>query len=219
MISKKGDNVLLLFAALAVLLSIISGFLTFFSVNNFTNNVVGLVTTGSINLSVETGASFNFTTSTLDWGSGRVDAGKNSASLTSYNSPAGKNVSGGNWTLLTAGGLRIQNTGNVNVTLNISAGKTAAQFIGGTGPVYRWNLTAVEAGACLNTTGGSTSDGGPKMNLSEYNDATTSNWIFCEVFQYVSGSNEVRIDINLTVPSDSITGELSDTITASAQQS
>jgi hypothetical protein len=118
-------------------------------------------------------------------------------------------VTGGNWTA--ASGLILQNIGNVNVSLNLTGTKTAAQFLGGTNPVYQWNISNVEANSCLNATGGT-----DFLNLNTFHNVniTIGNAGYCRIFQFIDSADSIRIDFNLTVPSDSQTGALSDTITA-----
>ena len=96
--------------------------------------------TGEFNLTVESQATATFTTSQINWGSGKVKLGQDSAGLNTFEA---NNVTNGNWTLQTAGGLRLQNNGNINLTLNLSGTKTAAQMIGGTGPGYKWNISSI----------------------------------------------------------------------------
>jgi hypothetical protein len=44
----------------------------------------------------------------------------------------------------------------------------------------------------------------------------TTTAIFCGRFQFADTADVIRIDFNLTIPSDSSTGALGDTITATA---
>lgn len=205
----KGDSFLMVLAITAVVVSLLAAGLTYLSVAQFSTILSGFATsTGQLNLTVESAAVINFTTNFINWGSGRVTEGQTSAQLTTLET---NNVSNGNWTLQTAGGLRIENIGNVNVTLNLSAGKTPAQFIGGTNPGYQWNVTNLEAGSCLNASAGSGA-----LNLSVFLDTTTTQFAFCRIFQFVNSNDSIRIDINLTIPYNSLTGALTDTITATA---
>ncbi|MBS3083967.1 hypothetical protein J4423_04135, partial [Candidatus Pacearchaeota archaeon] len=162
--------------------------------------------TGTANLTVESAITINFTTNQINWGSGRVNAGSPSATL---NTEETGNVTNGNWTLQNAGGLRIQNIGNVNVTLNLSGTKTAAQMIGGTSPGYNWQFSEVESGSCLNASGSI-------QTFSSYYNVDTTTTLICGRFRYVDSNDSLRIDFQLTVPSDSITGALGDVITATA---
>lgn len=192
-----------------IVLSIFSIFLVYRSSKDLFNVISGHATsTGEANVTVETIASVNFTTSGINWGSGRVNSGSSSAGLNTF---ASGNVTGGNWTLQTFGGLRLQNLGNVNLTLNLSGTKTAAIFIGGTSPGYKWNISNVEASSCLNSTGGTDA-----IPLNVFYDVNITSTSFCGRFQFVDSADTIRIDFNLTIPSDSLTGTLNDVITATA---
>lgn len=211
---KSLDNVLIAFALVAAVLSILSASFTYYSISSFKDTwLTGLASTdtATINLTVETQAAINFTTDNINWGSGRVQSGSN-VTLTTFEL---NNVSSnGNWTLQTAGGLRLQNIGNSNVSLNFSAGKTAAQFIGGASPVYQWNLSLVEANSCTNLSGGSVLTGRGMINLSNFSTTSTSQNVACEIFPYHDANDQIRVDFRLEIPSDSITGALGDIITA-----
>ena len=199
------DNFLLVVAVVAVAVSLIATGFTYFSIANLVSQISGFATsTAQANLTVESTAAINFTTNFISWGSGRVNPGSSSASLTTLGT---NNVTGGNWTLTTAGGLRVENIGTINVSLNITVGKNASNFIGGTNPAYELNITNAEASSCLVST----------FTLgSWYTANTTNNILNCGTFQFISGADSIRIDINLTVPETSLTGALTDTITATA---
>ena len=198
-----------LFTLFVFVISLFSLGVFYLSARTLFSTISGYATsTGEANLTVESAVIINFTTSQINWGSGRVNSGFGSAGLNTFET---NNVTNGNWTLQTAGGLRIQNLGNVNVTLNLSGTKTAAQMIGGTGPGYKWNVSNVESGSCLNSTGGT-----DFLALNNFYNVNTTTALFCGRFQFVDSADTVRIDFNLTVPSDSLTGALGDTITATA---
>jgi hypothetical protein len=203
------SKVVAFLAFVAIITSLFSIGLVYNSTKGLFNIISGYATsTGEANLTVESVVSINFTKAHINWGSGRVNAGYASAGLNTFET---NNVTNGNWTLQNAGGLRIENIGNVNVTLNLSGTKTAAQFIGGTGPTYKWNVSNVEASSCLNSTGGTAT-----LPLNNFYDVNTSTALFCGRLQFLDSSDSVRIDFNLTIPSDSFTGSIGDTITATA---
>ena len=203
------SKILTVLAVVVVIASLFSIGLVYMSARSLFSAISGYATsTGVANLSVETTVVINFTTNTISWGSGRVDSGASSAGLNTFET---NNVSGGNWTLTTPGGLRLQNLGNVNVTLNLSATKSAATMIGGTSPGYKWNISNVESGSCRNATG--TVETPLLFNFYDPNTTTTE---FCRFFKFADSADTVRIDFNLTIPSDSLTGVLTDTITATA---
>lgn len=209
MAGEVGSKAITIFAVFVFIISIFSLGVFYLSAKTLFSTISGYATSvGEANLTVESAVIINFTTSQINWGSGRVNVGQSSAGLNTF---AINNVTNGNWTLQNAGGLKIENLGNVNVTLNLTGTKTAAQMIGGTGPSYKWNVTSFESGACTNSTGGSGA-----LPLISFYDVNTSSTLFCDRFQFLDDRDVIRIDFNLTIPSDSLTGALGDTITAIA---
>ena len=212
----KGEKLFLFLAVVAVGVSFVAMGMLYFSLSAFFGKINAFVTTGEVNLTVETLAQINFTINQLNFGSGRVNSDVTAASLITDN---GFNpVTGGNWTFTGDGGLYIKNIGNVNVTLNLTGTKTAAQFIGGSNPVYKWNISATAAGgapnSCLNKSGKTGGLGG--LNLNAYHNVNTSigDSMKCFVFRFENTVDSIRIDFNLTVPQDSTAGALGDVITA-----
>lgn len=200
---------LLVLSIILIVTSIFSISLFYLSAKSFFTIISGHASsTGEVNLTVESDATVTFTTSQINWGSGRVNPGQSYATLNTLES---NNVTNGNWTLQTYGGLRIQNNGNVNLTLNLSGTKTAATMIGGTSPVYQWNISNLEAGSCRNSTGGTSN-----LPLNTFFNVNTSTALFCSYLLSDDSQDSIRIDFNLTIPSDSFTGALGDTITATA---
>lgn len=197
------------FAIFVFIISIFSVGVFYLSAKTLFTTISGYATsTGEANLTVESAVIINFTTPQINWGSGRVNSGQSAAFLNTFPT---NNVTNGNWTLQNSGGLRIENIGNVNVTLNLSGTKTAAQMIGGTSPSYRWNITSFESGSCRNSSGGTDA-----LQTNFFYVVNTTTALFCNYFQFLDDRDVVRIDFNLTIPSDSFTGALGDTITAVA---
>ncbi len=212
--NKNNNKFITVLAVITVLIAIISAGFTFFSLLNLASKISGYATTTStaeVNLTVETFAAVNFTTSLINYGSGRVNSGSTSAALTTFGS---NNVTGGNWTLRTAGGLRLENVGNVNVSINLSSSKAAAAFVGGASvtPVFKWNITNFEANSCLNKTG----TGTVAVNTDVFYDVNTTTANYCPIFNYLDSADVIRIDFNITIPTDSATGALTTVITATA---
>ncbi len=207
------NKVIMFLTVCAVIISVLAIGIGYLSVSNLVTKISGLVTTGEANLTVETRAEINFTSRYVNFSSGRVNQASTAASL--FTVGAGT-VSGGNWTA--SSGMIIENIGNVNVSLNLSVAKNASQFIGGTNPVYEWNLsdTATEADSCTNIAGNGDS---PRMNIFYQANTTPSialGGLGCAVFRSRAASDRIRLDFNLTVPEDSLTGALGDVITATA---
>ncbi|HOW37013.1 MAG TPA: hypothetical protein PLK34_02090 [Candidatus Pacearchaeota archaeon] len=203
----KIDNLVLFIASFAVFLSALGAGLTYYNVNQYRENwFTGFaLQSGDINLTVETAAAINFTVDSINWGSGMVDSGQSSATL---NTCCGGSVVNGNWTAVSQG-FEVVNLGNVNLTLLLKTGKTAATFLGGTAvtPDYEFNVTNKEADAC---------NGTDVFNLNTFYDVNTTGdgTKVCDLFTSAEGRDEIRIDIKLVIPSDSLTGARSDTMTA-----
>jgi hypothetical protein len=213
----KLDNLLLAVAIIAVIISVVGAGITYSYINAFKNKLTGFATeTATINLTVESAAVINFTTDNIDWGSGRVDNGEENATLnTAINNES--NVSQGNWTGNTAG-LVLENIGNRNVTLNLTAGVTgAAALLGGTGPEYEFNITNSDPNSCRNSSGGI--EGAELGFLDIFETANNTQKEICRYFDFSDGSDTLRIDVKLVVPSDGRTGAISDIITATFEVS
>jgi len=209
----KADNLLLIVAIIAVVVAVLGAGITYNYLTSFRNKLTGFATgTGTINLSVESAAAINFTTNVINWGSGRVNAGSDNATL---NTAGGaNNVTGGNWTGNTAGFV-VENIGNLNVTFDLKTGLNNVSLLGGSaggGPQYRYNVTNKDAGSCLNSTGGTDLS----ITLGTFYDVNTTDpgTRICGRFVIPDASDELRIDVKLIIPSDSKTGTISDTFTA-----
>ncbi len=199
------DKSLFGLAVIAVVVSLLATSFTYFAITSLNTRISGYATsTGTANLTVEKTAIINFTTFEINWSSGRVNTGQSFAFLTS----TGQTING-NWSTVNQG-LVLQNIGNANVTLDLAVGKTAASFIGGTNPGYSWNVSNIEANSC-------TVAGGQQLTVTwNTTNSTAPGTRWCNPFQYIDSADSIRIDINLTVPYDSLTGALTDTITATA---
>ena len=195
---QKG--LLMLLAVVAVTAALVNTVVTY----NKISDITGMVTdTGNVSLEVTAVADINFTTATVAFGSGAVTAGKDEAYLDTLSGT----VTDGNWSTNSVG-LVLENNGNVNVSLKIGAGKTAAQFIGGTGPNYDWLFTESEAGSCIED-----------ATLDTFVDVNTTGdgTVVCTHFGYDDNeADELTIHFNITVPKDAPKRQTSDIITATA---
>lgn len=218
----KTENVLLFLAAIAVVVSVIGASVTYSSqLNNKESWITGFVTdVATVNLSVITSADINFTIDSINFSSGRVFSGASSATLITSN-PALNNTNG-TWRNVTQGWV-LQNIGNVNVTLYLMSGKTAATFLGGSGPSYQYNVSPINVSGgvvpgnwtCTNV---SSNQFYTWINVNNTLAGTSGNY-HCSNFSYVDGNDTLRIDLRLVIPSDSLTGNLGDIFTATAEQS
>lgn len=199
------DNLLLLITSLAVVASLFGAGFTYYTVNQYKNTwFTGFaLQSGDINLTVQSSALINFTVDSINWGSGQVNNGQSSATLDTC--CGGINTSG-NWSKVSQG-FEVENLGNVNLSLSLKTGLDAAGFLGGTSPDYKFNVTNKETSSCNGSTG---------FTLGTYYDVSTDGdgIKVCDLFTAAESQDEIRIDIRLVVPSDSITGSRSDTMTA-----
>lgn len=199
------DDVLLSVAVVAVVISLVGMSFTYYSIDSFKKTwLTGFATsTATVNLTVESTLAINFTTNNINFGSGQVDMGAQNATL---ETPYG-NLRG-NWTNVSQGFI-LENIGNVDCNLSIKTGKTAGTFIGGTTPLYQWNVTNNKTGSCVAKSA---------FTLAAWNDwnTTGTGTEVCDVFFANNSKDEIRIDIALRVPQDSKTGALGDIITATA---
>lgn len=181
-------NVLAVIAIVAILIAFINFSISFSRFVHLRNVLTALVTSeGYVNLSVSTTANVNFSVNTLNFGAGTHDAGTTTnASLDS----TGTTSTRGNWSWSNQR-LILDNVGNVNVSLNLSAGKTAAAFLGGNSPGYWWNISNSDAAACANTSA-----------TDRWLATTTTETYFCSRLGHGGIANSIRIDILLHVPVD-----------------
>jgi hypothetical protein len=206
------ENLLLTLAIAALVVSAVGAGFTYYSIySTDSHGFAGFVTsTGTANLTVLSQAAINFTINSINWGPGKLDTGAPNATLVT----TGVNNTGGNWTNITQGFI-ITNIGNVNVSVYLLAGKNAMGFVGGTNPLYQYNVTNNQTGSCVSASG---------FNLGQWYDVNTttlgtSGTYVCSNFSYFQADSTIRVDLKLVIPSDSLTGALSDTMTATALQS
>ncbi|OIO80232.1 hypothetical protein AUJ84_04275 [Candidatus Pacearchaeota archaeon CG1_02_32_132] len=205
------DNVLIIVAVFAVLVSAIGAGFTYSAINNFKNTwVTGFVSSGQANLTIESAVSINFSNAIINWSSGRINGGQTRAQLLTTHKGS---VTNGNWTAQE--GFILENIGNVNVTLDLKTNKNSTTLFGGTNPGYQWNVTANGTAADVGGTCGNTTtllNGGHELGY--FYPVNTSGMRFCATFNFNTGLDILRIDFNMTIPEDATTGDLGDVVTA-----
>jgi len=191
------DNALL---TVAVILFVLSGAWLIASSTQITGYATSVVF-GTANLTITSTVDINMTTAIINWGTGTLDGGASAGILDSSN---GGKTNASAFTAAT-NGLVVKNIGNVNVTLTLNASQTAADFIGGTGPAYKWNISNPSGGGCVES----------GAVLGTYIDVNTTDLgtTICDPLKNIAGADTVRIDIQLTIPKDSRTGALGDILT------
>ena len=212
----KSDKAVLVLAIVALLSGIFAAtYVYLYTHNESLPGFLGLTITdiATVNLTVESNLAINFSTDNINWGSGRVIVGADNATLnTAGNSTGGTPVSqrNGNWTNNTAG-LVLENIGNALMNISINVTKNATTLLGGTNPVYKLNFSEAEAGSCRKFAIGLTNGSFYDVNATFIN---ATGYKICESLNFSESTNSLGIDVFLQVPRDSITGSLSDTITA-----
>ena len=143
------NNSVMVVAVLAVIASLAAAGFSYYAmsqgpkVSGFLSNT----DTGTASLEVTSVMEVEFTDDTISWGSGRVDTGTVRAVLDSSD---GSKVNGTAWASESSG-LILENKGNVDVNISLSATKIAATLIGGTSPTYQWKITNSESSSCAAT--------------------------------------------------------------------
>jgi hypothetical protein len=209
------NKIVSVLTVVAVVVALANVSITLMKVADFNEKITGLASdAGYVNISVETEISVNMSRDTVNWGSGLINGtGEDRFNATLKTAQETATVERGNWSHGSVKGLILQNLGNINASINLTAANDADDLFGsaeGSGSDnqrYRWNMTNKDAGSC---SGGS-------EGLSTWNDVNKSSANFCGQFNYGDNENEVYIDIWLTVPYDAQnTGAQSDTITVTA---
>jgi len=198
------DNYLVFGSVVIFLFSIASLFFAFESIEEYQILVTGnAVDNGFVNLTISSLASLNFTNDTINFGPGTVTFGALSATIDTLG-----NVTNGNWTAINTRFLII-NLGNENLTVNVSAGKSASSFIGGNSPEYKYNVSDGGKDIC------SPPNGFSLDTFYEINISGDSRRV-CDTLQSLEN---ITIDLRLVIPNNSKVGMLTDTITISYESS
>ena len=152
----------------------------------------------------------NFTTDTINWGSGYVNITNTFCVLNSYDATIGDNCTG--FTPQTAG-LILENIGNKNVTLNITMEKNGDTFIGGTNSLSecKWNVSESKTGSAP----------GLELTPGDWQDCSTTPVVVCNStgngFLCDNTKDTLKFDVLVQIPNDA-SGAKSNVMTASAAQ-
>ncbi len=132
----------------------------------------------------------NFTTNSIDWGSGSIDSGVVRAVLDLF---AGT-VENGSWGAQ-SNGLVLENIGNVGVKLELVSNKNASSFIGRGAPEenedFEWKIVNTTA-SCNET-----------FNNTDFDNVAVINYRqICPEFFYNDTKDNVTIYFKVIIPSD-----------------
>ena len=170
----------------------------------FTPPATGLAATGILNFSITESTSVSVTRS-IEFGSGFINESTTSyVVLESNNSNYGADNGNGSWSW-SAKGLQyflLENDGNTNVTINVSANVSAASLIGGgagalSDPILQYAITFELGDACNGT------------YTAQYTWTTLTNNVnstACSLFYYNATSDKLNVSIRLCVPEDAYLG-------------
>ncbi len=206
---ESSDNLLLTFAVIAVIVSILGAGVAYNSVSNFRNLITGFVvntTTATVNVTISSNVLINFTTYNIDFGSGTPAQAETTELISTgdSNSPAGLDFDEN------SAGFVLENMGNENGSLWLKTDKTAATLLGGTG-TFKYNVSEIEPGSC------------PKQNVTFglwYDVNTTGDGtLICARFPSGDGMDTLRIDVNLTFPPTTTSGDKGAIFTAKIDDS
>lgn len=111
-------------------------------------------------------------------------------------------------------GLVLNNTGNVDLRVDIVSNATAATLMPGTSPVFKFNVSSGVGGDV--TTGADIMSNG--TNYGTFQAVSTSSLLIVDNFTYHATNDTVRIDFNVTIPTDATAGTKKATITLNCTQ-
>ena len=186
--------------AIAIVVSLSGAFISLSKLSLFTPPATGLAATGILNFSITESTSVSVTRS-IEFGSGFINESTTTyVILESNNSNYGADNGNGSWSW-SARGLQyflVENSGNTNVSLNLSANVSAATFIGGgagalSDPIMEYAVTFELGDACNGTTSQAT--GWTTLN-------NTYNSTACRLFYYNATSDKLNISVRVGIPQD-----------------
>ncbi len=222
----SSEKTLIVVAVIAVIVSAVAMFVSIFNMSNVNDWVLGLSPGGSanqsvgvVNVTIVQNLVINFSSDQIIWGRGAVDAGKSFAILDSAsnviaingtwnrsNSNSGTTPGEGDGKT-TPSGFVLNNIGNIKANLYLRTDLNATTFlVGGTSPSYQYNVTNSGGIGCpVGNQTGSTYGSYVDVNI------TSPGTKVCNMFEFVSPNNALRIDIKLVIPNDVTTSNVART--------
>ncbi len=210
----NSDSLLLTVAVVSVIIVLISVGFTYNSISTFRNFLTGFaVEEGHVQVEIISAAAINITSAggelgskTINWGPGAVAPGADFAILAT-NGTVFQSDPTYTWTMIN-GGFIIQNIGNVNVTLSVTA-IDATDFVGGTGALFQYNITNTKLDSCIFETG---------IVESTYIDFSDIATPICSSFSSIPDKDTINMDVLLRIPRDAPPGALDTTVTLTYEQ-
>jgi len=210
----NSDSLLLTVAVVSVIIVLASVGFTYNSISTFRNFLTGFATEeGHVQVEIISAAAINITSAggeigskTINWGPGAVAAGSDFAILATNGTVENADPTY-TWATIN-GGFVIQNIGNVNVTLSVTS-INATNFIGGTSPLFQYNVTNTKPGSCT------FESGIVESTYIDFSDIATS---VCSSFSSNPDNDTINMDVLLRIPRDAPPGALDTTVTLTYEQ-
>jgi len=206
------NKTLALLVAIAIIVSLV-GILSVgrLGVVYITGRAPGTTGSGNVSVTLATEVSILMVDSTINFGSGRVNASSNNATLDSavaYSESSTKWINtSAPWTAPDV--ITIENDGTVTENVTVYASALASGFIGGTNPSFQLD----------NYAGNCTGEG----EFTTYAEVTGTNTstaqLICSGLPYGAGTDRFDITAKIRIPSDASVGSKNVTLTFTALQS
>lgn len=144
--------------------------------------------TAVVNVTISQTGVLEFTTDTLNFGTGAVNTAADTAILVSNGT-----VTNGTWTPID-GQLVLENKGNVNVSLELIAESTVDEFYGVTGGSFDAMVANNETGSCTGT----------NVFTAFYPLNTTQQTACGTAFSYHDTYDRLNVDVRLVIPKSAV---------------
>ena len=177
---------------------------------------------GTATLTISLVSSIQFSQPTVAFGTGSINTTSGNCTLSTTSA---SNSAGCIEFSEVANGFTIENDGNTNLSITLSASANAATFIEDGASLFLWNVTVNESGSCVNATGSrlavqpnTTTDagcGGQGENAcgAIFEAVSTTAKNICPSLLFDDASDALNIDINVSIPVTAPAGAKSATLT------
>ncbi len=161
--------------------------------NQWINGFTVAYSNATVNVSINTVTSLNFSTFNITFGVGQINPGSSSANMTSSGT-----MTGGTGFSTVTSGFVLENVGTTNVSLNIMADNNGTTLFSSANGVFMFNVTQSEASSCevLPPAGA--------FSFQNYTLVNTTNpgTLVCRDFKYADSADTLRIDVFFSIPYD-----------------
>lgn len=217
-----GDGTTKVLMAIAVIAVVVAAGNLFFNFLTLQSTGYANVDTGQADVQIESAINIRFNVNSLDWGAGFVNGSINAVLDTQtspyFNENWSFNLADNPTTNSLAGGLEIENYGNAVVDLYLNSSEDVNDFIcsadatcTAASPGFEWQSEEIED-SCDATLAATTW-------TTVTSDLTGDGLLMCDAFDNQVGSNELEVDLRLTVPISAPSGARTTIITATAIES